>query len=193
MGRARHYAGKASTVYTRTRYRRGHYELVENAERMRRKPTRGEAWMKQALDEGKPTKGWHWLDQVVMEGYILDFFEPTVRMAIEVDGVHHQENRQALKDAARDKRLAGVGVFTLRVNSSEIERRPTEVWRAIVKAYDDRKAGQAPDPMLTRAQQRPAFVELRRRGLTHNQAKQTVSDPKNAALLLTLLPPPNER
>jgi very-short-patch-repair endonuclease len=50
--------------------------------------------------------------------YVLDFFCPAVRLAVEVDGqAHHTEDRPE-KDAARDRWLARQGIMTLRIPAS---------------------------------------------------------------------------
>ncbi|MEZ4393228.1 MAG: DUF559 domain-containing protein [Polyangiales bacterium] len=56
--------------------------------------------------------------QHVILGFIVDFYIPKVRLAIEVDGAHHDP----VHDAARDAALATVGVRVLRLTNHEVER-----------------------------------------------------------------------
>jgi very-short-patch-repair endonuclease len=51
---------------------------------------------------------------------ILDFYCSTLRLAIEIDGATHWDEAAQLKDAARDRWLAGHGVHTLRIPASRI-------------------------------------------------------------------------
>jgi very-short-patch-repair endonuclease len=50
--------------------------------------------------------------------YVLDFFCPAHRLAVEVDGGMHNEDDRAEKDAARDRWLARQGIMTLRIPAS---------------------------------------------------------------------------
>ncbi|MBN2972205.1 DUF559 domain-containing protein [Roseomonas aeriglobus] len=52
--------------------------------------------------------------------YILDFYCPAAKLAIEVDGAHHGLKHQATKDAARDHWLASWNVRTLRIPATAI-------------------------------------------------------------------------
>jgi very-short-patch-repair endonuclease len=53
--------------------------------------------------------------QKVLHGYIVDFWCPSLRLAIELDGQHHLSRRQ--KDRARDQFLNDHGVRVLRFPS----------------------------------------------------------------------------
>ena len=50
--------------------------------------------------------------------YVVDFYCPELRLAIEVDGVHHEHSREY--DSARDEKLKEVHVRTLRFPDSEV-------------------------------------------------------------------------
>jgi len=51
--------------------------------------------------------------QVVLAGAIVDFFAPSARLVVEVDGAHHAQRRGA--DRRRDARLAARGLRVLRL------------------------------------------------------------------------------
>ena len=51
---------------------------------------------------------------------ILDFYCPSLRLAIEVDGATHWDDDAQLKDAARDHWLSEQGVHVIRIPASRI-------------------------------------------------------------------------
>ena len=53
--------------------------------------------------------------QVVLAGVIVDFFAPSARLVVEVDGAHHTRQRGA--DRRRDARLARLGLRVLRLEA----------------------------------------------------------------------------
>lgn len=56
--------------------------------------------------------------QTIAFGYILDFYLPTVGLAIEVDGPIHENQKAA--DKKRDANLRQRGITTMRVKSHEV-------------------------------------------------------------------------
>ena len=54
--------------------------------------------------------------------YILDFYCPAARLAIEVDGFAHDNAVAATHDARRDAWLAQRGVRVMRINAAEVLR-----------------------------------------------------------------------
>ncbi len=61
---------------------------------------------------GGDTNPWGLIPQFPFSGYVLDFYAPYAKVAVELDGPHH--TRQGVDDLKRDKNLAKVGVLTLR-------------------------------------------------------------------------------
>jgi very-short-patch-repair endonuclease len=51
----------------------------------------------------------------VIEGYIADFYCDAAKLAIDLDGVVHQEHWQY--DESRDHEISGVGVQVLRISN----------------------------------------------------------------------------
>lgn len=51
--------------------------------------------------------------QVVLHGFIVDFFAPSARLVVEVDGAHHAQQRRA--DRRRDAALAAHSLRVLRL------------------------------------------------------------------------------
>ena len=58
--------------------------------------------------------------QCGIENYIVDFYCPEIRLAIEVDGDTHGYSLQRRKDAKREKRLAELGIKLLRFTNVDI-------------------------------------------------------------------------
>src|SRR3989344_8149842 len=52
--------------------------------------------------------------------YVLDFYCPKLRLAIEVDGGQHAKEENVLYDAEREQYLAGLDITTLRFWNSEV-------------------------------------------------------------------------
>jgi very-short-patch-repair endonuclease len=52
--------------------------------------------------------------------YILDFYCPSSRIAVEVDGAAHDFADRALRDQARDRKLRQQGIRVLRFNAADI-------------------------------------------------------------------------
>lgn len=52
--------------------------------------------------------------------YVLDFFHAEGRLAVEVDGAHHDLPGQMRHDARRDAWLAGRGIRVVRIAASDI-------------------------------------------------------------------------
>jgi very-short-patch-repair endonuclease len=65
--------------------------------------------------------------------FILDFYCPAARLAIEVDGATHWDDAAQAMDRARDRWLMGQGVHVTRIPASEIYRDLTEVADGILR------------------------------------------------------------
>ena len=98
------------------------------ARTMRREPTAGEAKLWAELRERR-LGGWRFRRQHVIAGYIVDFYCPELRMALEVDGGVHDAQRA--QDAERDEHLARLGVCVLRVRDGDMKDRLPDVLRFI--------------------------------------------------------------
>jgi len=58
--------------------------------------------------------------QKPLGNYIVDFYAPKVKLAVEVDGSQHFEFRHRHEDERRDAYLAGLGIHVLRFNSRDV-------------------------------------------------------------------------
>jgi len=59
--------------------------------------------------------------------YIVDFYIPSVRLVIEVDGITHRRGDQRSKDRRRDEDLLKHGYYTIRVTNEDVYQRPEKV------------------------------------------------------------------
>jgi very-short-patch-repair endonuclease len=63
--------------------------------------------------------------------YVLDFYCPAFRLAIELDGGQHARPEQAARDRRRDEFLASRRIRVVRFGSREFFQGPDDVIRAI--------------------------------------------------------------
>lgn len=71
--------------------------------------------------KGKKMFGIKVRHQYVIENFILDFYCPKLKLAIEVDGdVHHFRKKQVL-DSKKDKLLKNEGIKLVRLNNHDLE------------------------------------------------------------------------
>jgi len=107
---------------------------------MRRHPTKAERtlhkelrWLRKHASSKKENSILLYTRQQLKCGYILDFYLKKCRLAIEVDGPNHSSGRQHRYDEKRDRRLAAVGIKTLRFTNEEVLRNPVTVVDLIYK------------------------------------------------------------
>jgi len=74
---------------------------------------------------GGRLKGCRFRRQHPVGPYILDFYCPAARLAVEVDGVVHESVVQARHDVRRDRWLSDSGITVLRVAASDVLRDET--------------------------------------------------------------------
>ncbi|HEX2800749.1 MAG TPA: endonuclease domain-containing protein [Phenylobacterium sp.] len=60
--------------------------------------------------------------QVAYGSIILDFYCPSARLAVEIDGSTHWSDEKRAKDAARDAWLVGQGIDVLRLEAGGVYR-----------------------------------------------------------------------
>lgn len=112
---------RRANVYRR---RRSAPSKFDKAYEMRYNPTPAEARMWEILTSqvipNFPNHIFH--RQSVQYGYILDFYCPTLRLAIEVDGGIHDERRRY--DRNRDSNLANWGIKVLRARNEDVFNNP---------------------------------------------------------------------
>lgn len=70
--------------------------------------------------------------------YILDFYCTRLRIAIELDGYTHHFDEAFLYDKRRDRRLAFLGIKTIRIDSKRVFTELENVRKEIYHALKDR-------------------------------------------------------
>jgi very-short-patch-repair endonuclease len=113
-----------------------------------------------------------------MGDYILDFYCPRVKLAIELDGSQHGEPAHASRDRVRDDWLASQGIVVLRVWNGEIMGSLEGVWETI-RHEALRLAAAAGNPITS-----PSKGEVgakRREGVGGGGARPAASDSSSGA------------
>jgi len=114
----------------------------KRARKLRRTMSPPEVALWQKLSGGQ-LNGLRFRRQHPIGPYILDFYCPSARLAVEIDGPHHDHPEQAEHDIARTSWLSGQGVIVLRFAPNDI--------------LDDRVASQTLSAILTAAAPSTAF------------------------------------
>ena len=98
---------------------RKHLLKVALARDHRHEPTAAEAaaW---ALLRNRRCLGLKFRRQHVVRGFIVDFFCPELRLAVEVDGAVHSGWAQADYDEARSRALALAGISVVRIRNEQV-------------------------------------------------------------------------
>lgn len=72
--------------------------------------------------------------------YILDFYCPKLRLAIELDGSVHSDNEAKLYDKDRDKYLKSVDIHTIRFWNNEVLKNIGNVFNLLNKQINTRSS-----------------------------------------------------
>ncbi len=75
--------------------------------------------------------------QFSIEKYVIDFYCPECRLAIEADGGQHFEEEGLQKDKERTKRLESLKVRMMRFNNREILTNIEGVYETILRAVEE--------------------------------------------------------
>lgn len=107
---------------------------IPQAKELRNTPTPTEAILWQHLRR-KALNGLKFRRQHPFGPFIVDFYCPSIRLAIELDGLGHK-SKEAY-DARRDSYLESHGIRVLRLWNTDIERNLAGAMEEIRKACDD--------------------------------------------------------
>ena len=113
-------------------YNRSHQTPLR--QRLRSHGTPAEARLWTLLKNGQ-VDGRRFRRQYGVGPYILDFYCPSERLAVELDGAVHDAPGRAAYDAARTQHLDGVGVRVLRFENRSVFDGPEGVVAAIADAF----------------------------------------------------------
>ena len=112
-------------------------ETVEKARELRRRLTPPEARLWFAIKGGK-LAGVKFRRQHPIGPYVLDFYCPPARLAVEVDGEGHDHPDQIAADARRTAWLEGQGVAVMRVAAEDVRVNLDGVLEAVLEAVKQR-------------------------------------------------------
>ena len=69
---------------------------------------------------GRQLKGYQFYRQKIIGNYIVDFYCPKAKLAIELDGGQHYSDEGQEKDKIRDNNMADISIKVLRFSDREI-------------------------------------------------------------------------
>jgi very-short-patch-repair endonuclease len=95
------------------------------ARQLRREPTPSErfAW---SLLRRRGILGLKFRRQHVLQGFIVDFYCPRLRLVLELDGASHDDTTRSGYDKARTAFLVGLGYQVFRLRNRELSRERLE-------------------------------------------------------------------
>ncbi|HKJ37277.1 MAG TPA: DUF559 domain-containing protein [Anaerolineales bacterium] len=120
-------------------------KMVEVARQFRKEPTKSEAILWQAL-RGKKLDGIKFRRQQPVGNFVVDFYNSTYRLVVEIDGSVH--NEQIEYDQARQDVLEELGLNVLRLKSDLIEKNLPSGLMKIRKKIEELKANEFPSPFI---------------------------------------------
>lgn len=107
--------------------------LKEIRKTLRNSPTPAESELWQQL-KGRQLKGKKFRRQHSFGDFILDFYCPEAKLAIELDGAPHYTEEGRLSDRERDAILESYGIKVLRFSNSKLEEELMSVLK-IIESY----------------------------------------------------------
>lgn len=69
--------------------------------------------------------------------YVVDFYCPDARLAVELDGTFHGSEKQAVKDSLKQDYIEGLGITILRFYNDDVLKNIEGVLTAILAAKTD--------------------------------------------------------
>ena len=86
--------------------------------------------------KGKRLEGYKWRRQFSVGPYILDFYCPSERLCVEIDGIQHESEEQKKHDTARSEYLAKQGIRVLRVPNGVVWMQSDIIVKAIMEVIN---------------------------------------------------------
>ncbi|WP_420456071.1 endonuclease domain-containing protein [Rubrivirga sp.] len=112
-------------------YNRRGQKAIRRQLRTEGTPAEASLWLQL---KGRRLGGLRWRRQFGVGPYVLDFYCPEVRLAVELDGAVHDRPEQRAYDADRTKHLAAVGIRVIRFENRMVFDRGDEVAATILRA-----------------------------------------------------------
>jgi very-short-patch-repair endonuclease len=107
---------------------------------LRRESTIPEKYMWSRL-RGKQMHGYKFRRQFGVDRFIIDFYCPELKLAIEIDGKTHLGEKAEQYDIWREKHLDALGIQCIRFSDDEVLKRLDDVTQKIWKIIDHIKEG----------------------------------------------------
>ena len=105
-------------------------EQKEKRQALRRESPLAEKLLWQRLRAGQVC-GWRFRHQYSVGPYVLDFYCPRLKLAIEIDGASHEGDEAAIYDANRQAFIESYDIHFLRFTNQQIYRQLDSVVEAI--------------------------------------------------------------
>ena len=118
-------------------------KLKSLARQLRKEGTLAEVLLWAEL-KGRKVKDYKFTRQKPIDNYIVDFFCNRLRLAIEVDGISHNDKIKA--DEIRQKEIEKLGVRFLRFDDSEVRENLNGVFQSIVEWIEEKEAEEGVRP-----------------------------------------------
>ena len=108
----------------------------EKRRKLRQNSTRSEDLVWRFLRD-RQMFGYKFRRQYSIDQYVLDFFCPEIKFAIELDGATHHDPEQKEYDSKRQKFLETFGIKFIRIPDEDLFGNPNMVFEKIEKAIKD--------------------------------------------------------
>ena len=118
-------------------------KLKQRAKELRNNSTLAEVLLWQQL-KAKKLRGLDFHRQKPIDSYIVDFFCAELMLAIEIDGITHDNKIDY--DKLRDQRLETLGISVLRFLDTDVKKNLAGVVEAIELLVDERRGKQHTPP-----------------------------------------------
>ena len=112
-------------------------DLKEKRKELRSNSTSAEAVLWRML-KGKQVKGRRWRRQFSIGNYILDFYSPEIKLAVELDGNEHYTVIGKFNDERREEYLNSLGIKIIRFENKDIWC-STDLILETIKKYSSKK------------------------------------------------------
>jgi very-short-patch-repair endonuclease len=111
---------------------------VNRAQLLRKKATEPERILWRHL-RNRNFAGYKFRRQHPLDDYVMDFYCPSAKLAVELDGGGHNYQARQIRDRTRSEFLARHGIVVLRFWNHQVRREPDSVLQAIWFAVDQRQ------------------------------------------------------
>ncbi len=88
--------------------------------------------------KGRGLSGYKFRRQHGIGRYIIDFYCPRLKLAIELDGVQHYEAYAIIYDTVRDTFIRSLGIEIVRIPNNELLSNKLGVWEMLEKTVKHR-------------------------------------------------------